>query len=53
MIGLPINTLCWQNAELLIVRAGGTYLLLGFRGLEKYLYSYPKFSECTIVVYII
>jgi hypothetical protein len=21
----PISTLCWQNAELLIVKAGGTY----------------------------
>jgi hypothetical protein len=21
----PRNTLCWQNAELLVVKAGGTY----------------------------
>jgi hypothetical protein len=32
----PPNTLCGQNAELLIVKAGGTYsFLLGFKRLKQ------------------
>jgi hypothetical protein len=44
----PISTFCGHNAELLIIKAGGTYLPLGFKDLILVLLSFmQRLPDCS------